>query len=122
MIRGHIDGQTAWGKKLAATKRHLKLNIATQMKDDFDEQSYSAALFDYGLVMHLLKETIAEKRTDEQFVLLEGLFNSPKLDDVDAALENAALAPKGGLGTPSWASSRPPASTATWCTTSTACR
>jgi adenylate kinase family enzyme len=91
VIRGHIDGQTAWGKKLAATKRHLKLNIATQMKDDFDEQSYSAALYDYGLVMQLLKETIAEKRTDEQFVLLEGLFNSAKLDDVDAALENRLM-------------------------------
>lgn len=41
--------------------------------------------------MQLLKETIAEKRTDEQFVLLEGLFNQHKLDDQDAALETRLM-------------------------------
>jgi dihydroneopterin aldolase len=87
LIREHVDGKTAWGKKLALTKRNRQLNVAMQMRDEFAEQDYSAALFDYGLVMALIKDTVAAKRTDQQFVLIEGLFNSAKLADQDAALE-----------------------------------
>ena len=37
--------------------------------------------------MSLLRHTIAEKRTDERFVLLEGLFNNQKLQNEDDKLE-----------------------------------
>jgi len=37
--------------------------------------------------MQLLKETVASKRTNQKFVLLEGLCNSQKLSQVDDQLE-----------------------------------
>ena len=37
--------------------------------------------------MQLLKETVATKRTNQKFVLLEGLCNSQKLSEVDDQLE-----------------------------------
>lgn len=37
--------------------------------------------------MQLLKETITEKRTNQKFVLLEGLCNSKKLANVDDQLQ-----------------------------------
>tara|TARA_B110000285_G_C14898435_1_gene502009 strand:+ start:141 stop:332 length:192 start_codon:yes stop_codon:yes gene_type:complete len=37
--------------------------------------------------MQLLKETVAAKRTNQKFVLLEGLCNSQKLSQVDDQLE-----------------------------------
>lgn len=91
LIKEHVEGKSEWGKKLALTKRNLKLNVQMQMRDEFAEQDYSAALYDYRLVMELLKETIATKRTDQTFVLIEGLFNAPKLDDPDVALENRLM-------------------------------
>jgi len=36
--------------------------------------------YNYDLVMTLVQQTIAEKRTSEPFVLLEGLFNMNKLE------------------------------------------
>jgi len=41
---------------------------------------YSAVHYDMSIVMHLIYETIMEKRTDQKFVLLEGLFNNSKLE------------------------------------------
>jgi hypothetical protein len=59
----------------------------TQVRDEFAESDFSPALFDQGLVMELLAYTIAEKRTNERFVLLEGLFNSSKFSSEDDKLE-----------------------------------
>ena len=42
---------------------------------------YSAVHFDVHLVMELLAQTIAERRTCRRFILLEGLCNSTKLAD-----------------------------------------
>lgn len=48
---------------------------------------YSPVHFDLTLVMQLLKETITEKTTNQKFVLIEGLCNSQKLEDIDDQLE-----------------------------------
>ena len=37
--------------------------------------------------MRLLKETITEKRTNQKFVLMEGLCNSAKLESIDDQLQ-----------------------------------
>jgi len=47
--------------------------------DAHDEMQYSAVHFDVHLVMELLQQTIAERRTCQRFILLEGLCNSNKL-------------------------------------------
>jgi len=43
--------------------------------------------FDLRIVMELLQQTIAEKRTNQRFILIEGLCNSNKLASEDAQLE-----------------------------------
>ena len=87
IIKQHIEANTEWGERLKLTKREKALNVMTQVRDEFAESDYSPALFDQNLVMALLKHTIAEKRTDERFVLLEGLFNNSKLQNEDDKLE-----------------------------------
>lgn len=79
IIRQHIEDNTEWGEKLKLTKREKSMNVMTQVRDEFAESDYSPALYDQNLVMQLLRHTIAEKRTSERFVLLEGLFNNSKL-------------------------------------------
>lgn len=79
IIRQHIEANTEWGERLKLTKREKALNVMTQVRDEFSESDFSPALFDQNLVMALLRHTIAEKRTDQRFVLLEGLFNNSKL-------------------------------------------
>lgn len=37
--------------------------------------------------MQLLKETVSAKRTNQKFVLLEGICNSQKLSELDDQLE-----------------------------------
>jgi len=59
----------------------------TQVRDEFNESEYSPVHFDVSLVCQLLKKTISEKRTNQKFVLLEGLCNSQKLSNVDDQLE-----------------------------------
>ena len=43
------------------------------IRDEFNEAMFSPIHYDLPLVMELLKETITEKRTNQKFVLLEGL-------------------------------------------------
>jgi len=47
--------------------------------DAADEMLYTAVHFDLRIVMELLQQTIAEKRTNQRFILIEGLCNSYKL-------------------------------------------
>lgn len=49
------------------------------MRDEFNEAEFSAVHFDQQTVMDLLKDTIASKRTNQGYVLLEGMCNNPKL-------------------------------------------
>jgi len=53
------------------------------MRDEFSEAEFSAVHYDQQLVMQLLRETITEKRTNQKFVLLEGLCNKEKLAGIE---------------------------------------
>lgn len=54
--------------------------------DPHDEQQFSAVHFDLHDVMDLIQATIAERRTNQRFILLEGLCNSGKLNENDDKL------------------------------------
>ena len=43
--------------------------------------------FDISVVMQVLKATITEKRTNQNFILLEGVCNNQKLEDIEDQLE-----------------------------------
>lgn len=45
LIRQHIEGNTAWGKKLMATKRFKEISLTTQVRDEFNEAEFSAVHF-----------------------------------------------------------------------------
>jgi hypothetical protein len=87
VIRDHVNNNTAWGKKLLAGKKAKSIDPSLKVRDEFAEAEFSPVHFDIVSVMQLLKETIAEKRTNQKFVLLEGLCNSQKLSELDDQLE-----------------------------------
>ena len=64
IIKQHIEGNSDWGKKLLATKREREISLTTQVRDEFNEAEFSPVHFDQQIVMDLLKETIASKRTN----------------------------------------------------------
>ena len=49
------------------------------MGDEFEEGEYSAVHFNQKLVMDLINHTVAENRTNQRFIILEGVCNSTKL-------------------------------------------
>ena len=80
VIKQHVEENTAFGKRLLATKKPKDIVLLSQTKDEFQEADYSAAHFDLDLVMELLKHTVSQVRTPTQrFVLIEGLCNSSRL-------------------------------------------
>jgi hypothetical protein len=87
VIRQHIESNTEWGKKLVASKKEKSINASLAGRDEFKESDYSPVHFDIVNVMTLLKETVLEKRTNQKYVLLEGLCNSQKLNKLDDQLE-----------------------------------
>jgi hypothetical protein len=58
-------------------------------KDSLQAQEFefSAAHYDLTTVIKLIKENMMAKRTDQQFILLEGLCNSTKLSHNSDRLE-----------------------------------
>ena len=86
LIRRHLTQNTCLGKKLRATRKPKEIAIQSQAKDEFDEVEYSAAHFDLHLIIEMIKQTIAEVRTNEKFILLEGMFNTTKFRDEDDKL------------------------------------
>jgi len=88
-IRHHIRNNTAFGQRLGASRQHKALSDAFHMSgsiDPLDEQQFSAVHFDLHLVMELVQHTIATRRTNQRFILLEGLCNSGKLNHDDDKL------------------------------------
>lgn len=79
ILKAHIEGDTAWGKKLKATRKNKEINLQFNQKDEFDEQLYSAAHFELDMVLDIIAETIQQKRTNQAYVLVEGLCNHHKL-------------------------------------------
>jgi len=45
LISSHIKGNTSWGKKLLATKRHKDIALTTQVRDEFNEAEFSPVHF-----------------------------------------------------------------------------
>jgi len=87
VIRQHIEQKTSWGHKLLASCRRKGTIEALNIRDDFQEAAFSPVHFDLTLVMQLLKETVSQKKTNQKFVLIEGLCNSNKLSQEDDQLE-----------------------------------
>ena len=87
IIKGHIEGKTEWGKKLLATRREKPIILSSQVKDEFNEIEFSPVHFNQTVIMELMKETVASKRSNQKYVLLEGMCNSPKLQDEEDRLE-----------------------------------
>jgi len=89
LIKKEIENNTQLGKELTATRRTkpLSLKMAAGQEDPYDEEQYSAVHFDQALVIRLVLQKIAESRTDQRFILLEGLCNSGKLENPENRLE-----------------------------------
>lgn len=87
LIKQHIEGKTEWGSKLEISKTDRKIDLTTQVRDEFNEAAYSPVHFDPVLVMQLIQSTISSKMTNQKYVLLEGLCNSSKLSSSDDKLE-----------------------------------
>jgi hypothetical protein len=85
LIRQHIQEKSEMGKALLQCKKPKALNdnvrYADGAEDEFEEQEYSACHFDLKLVLQMLRETLIEKRTTQQYILLEGLCNGRKLEN-----------------------------------------
>jgi hypothetical protein len=75
------------GKDLCLTKRTKELTLEAETVDPWDEEQYSAVHFDQTLVIKLVQQKISENRTNQKYILLEGLCNSSKLKKPENRLE-----------------------------------
>jgi hypothetical protein len=82
-IRSEIQNKTQWGQSLEDGRRNKDL---AQAAAGDEETLYSPVHFNQTTVLQLLKETINAKTTNQKFVLVEGLCNSQKLNDVNDQL------------------------------------
>jgi hypothetical protein len=80
LIKQHIQGNTTWGKKLLEKRRPRAVSIPN-ISDEFEEVEYSAVHFDQQLVMDLINHTVSENRTNQKYIVLEGVCNSLKLTE-----------------------------------------
>jgi hypothetical protein len=83
LINQHINDKTELGKYLLKNKRAKPLNENVRVTDgveDDTELEYSAAHFELKAVLRLIQQTLVEKRTDQQYILLEGMNNNNKLE------------------------------------------
>ena len=88
LIREEINAETELGRALQQSYREKQLNFgAAVMLDAFQEEKFSAVHYDMPLVMQLLQQKIAESRTSQKFILLEGFCNSGKLDSKEDSLQ-----------------------------------
>lgn len=87
LIKQHIEENTDLGKKLLATKKPRDIKLQQQAKDEFQELEYSAVHFDLDNVIQIVKDTILQKRTNQKYILLEGLCNNSKLIQEEDQLE-----------------------------------
>jgi len=83
LIKQEMRAETELGRALANSKREKDIAFGPVAKniDPFDEKDFSAVHFDQNLVMQLVQQKIAENRTSQRFILLEGFMNSEKLSN-----------------------------------------
>jgi len=86
-IKKHIQDKTEWGKRLLKSQRPRAVVPAIAIKDEFQEANFSPVHFDLHTVMQLIKETVSGSKTNQKFVLIEGLCNCRKLAAEEDQLE-----------------------------------
>lgn len=87
IIKAHITSNTEIGKQLLASKKTKLLAKANDgIMDYYQESQYSAVHYDMKLVIKMIQATVAEKRTNQSFILLEGLCNNNKLENEEDKL------------------------------------
>lgn len=89
LIKEHITKHTPFGIRLQDSCEERKLSEAfTQVGvvDAADEMQYTAVHYDISIVMEMLQSTITQMRTNQRFILIEGLCNSSKLASEDDKL------------------------------------
>jgi hypothetical protein len=83
-IRTNITNNTPIGKELLAskkTKSMVKIVTDEEVQDMYEEGLYSAVHYDIRIVIKMIQGILTEKRTNQPFILIEGLFNSNRLED-----------------------------------------
>ena len=82
MIKGAIESESDIGRALEQSRRQKTIDFGPTAKavDPFDEARYSAVHYDATLVMQLVQSKIAENRTSQRYILLEGFCNNSKLE------------------------------------------
>jgi hypothetical protein len=87
LIKYHIVSDTAWGQKLSVEKAERALTAELKsVEDEFDEAKYSPVHFKMPTVCAVIKECVQQKRTNQTYVLLEGMCNMKKLANEDDQL------------------------------------
>jgi adenylate kinase family enzyme len=80
LIKQAVCDNTELGKQIWKTMKPKDMTEDVKVAEDaFKEVEWSAIHFDMGLVIELLRQTIANKRSSQQFILLEGMCNNRKL-------------------------------------------
>lgn len=87
MIKDAICNDTPIGALLEKNKKPKEMTADyTAKTDEFKENQYSPVHFEMEDVIELLRQTIASKRTNQQFILLEGMCNNRKINTEDQRL------------------------------------
>jgi len=87
LIKQHILANSSWGKLLCESRTNKEMCLPANVSDEIGEGEYSAVHFKQKLVMDLVSHTIAENRTNQKFIILEGVCNSNKLTNDSDKLE-----------------------------------
>lgn len=87
LIREEIENHTPLGQKLEASKIARELSQSVKQAGEFQHELYNPVHYDPTLVYELVNKMIAEKRTTQKFVILEGLLNSQLLASDDDKIE-----------------------------------
>lgn len=80
LIKKQIDDSTSWGKLLVASRKNKSL------ADSCADEQFLPVHFDQELVIKLIQHTVAEKRTNQSYIILEGLCNNKALGKEDDKL------------------------------------
>ena len=92
LIKQHITECTALGKELVASRRSRPIvKHDDSVQDEFQESEFSAVHFSSSVVLKVIKQTIQAQAGGQKFVLLEGMFNTNKLEDRNDQLALRAM-------------------------------
>ena len=87
LIRSEIQAATELGRALVQSRSNKPVSCLKVADDQFEEACYSASQFAMPLVVQLLQQKIAESRTNQRFIMLEGFCNSGIYDKSNDSLQ-----------------------------------